>query len=66
MLTISELERWVLFGAAWRMARSDGDQVTVEMLACTGELVERRDSADPDVVAYVRRVVADPRGTLAG
>jgi hypothetical protein len=60
-LTVHELEHWVQFGAAWRLLRSDGDHAVVEMLTCTGELVERRQAESPDVVAYVRRVRAQPR-----
>ena len=59
-LTIQELEHWVDFGAAWRLVRSDDDRAVVEMLTCTGELVERRDVDAPEVVAYVRRLRAQP------
>jgi hypothetical protein len=53
-LTVEELEHWVQFGAAWRLLRADDQHAVIEMLTCTGELVERRDADDPAVVAYVR------------
>jgi hypothetical protein len=59
-LTVQELDHWVQSGAAWQLLHSDGDNAVVEMLTCTGELVERRESDAPDVVAYVRRLRAQP------
>jgi hypothetical protein len=59
-LTVRELEHWVQFGAAWRLERSEGDHAVVDMLSCTGELVERREADEPEVVAYVRRLRAQP------
>ena len=55
MLTIEQLERWLLFGASWAAFELAEDQVTVDFFSCTGELVERCSSDDPDVLAYVRR-----------
>jgi hypothetical protein len=53
-LTVAELERWVDFGARWRPLLVEDERVIVELCQCTGELVERRVAADPEVVAYVR------------
>jgi hypothetical protein len=53
-LTIEELERWVDFGAKWRAVSVTDEVAIVDMCQCTGELVERRESDDPDLVAYVR------------
>jgi hypothetical protein len=33
--------------------------VIVDLCQCTGELVERREAVDPEVVAYVRAHAAD-------
>ena len=59
-LTVEDLERWVQFGAAWRLVAEDGGRAVVDMLTCTGELVERRETEDPVVVAYVRVLRAQP------
>jgi hypothetical protein len=53
-LTIAELEQWVEFGARWRALRICDRRVIVDLCQCTGELVERRESIDPEVIAYVR------------
>ncbi len=52
-LTVGELERWVLFGAQWRVARLSDDHVVVELCACTGEPVSRRESRDAALIDYV-------------
>jgi hypothetical protein len=53
-LTIDALERWVLFGAEWRLAHLSDDRAVVELFTCTGELVERRESHDPALIDYLR------------
>jgi hypothetical protein len=53
-LTVEELEHWVAFGATWRLVEISDRCAVVDMCQCTGELVERRGSDDPIVVAYVR------------
>jgi hypothetical protein len=53
-VTIEELERWVSFGAAWRLAEITDRRAVVDLCQCTGELVERRESSDPMVLAYLR------------
>ncbi len=54
-LTIEELERWVQFGARWRVVAASEREAVVDLSTCTGELVERRIAEDPVVIAYVRR-----------
>ena len=58
-LTIDDLERWELSGAHWRLVHVSDEHVVVDLCACTGELVERRESDDPDVIGYLR---AQPAG----
>lgn len=58
-VTIAELEQWETFGARWRALRIDEQRVVVDLCQCTGELVERRESADPEVIAYVRARAAE-------
>jgi hypothetical protein len=53
-LTIDDLERWVLFGADWRVVDLSDELVVVDLCACTGEPVERRHSDDPVLIGYVR------------
>lgn len=58
-LTIAELEQWVTFGAWWRARQIGETQVIVDLCQCTGEFVERRESIDPEVIAYVRAHAAE-------
>lgn len=60
-LTIEELERWVAFGATWRLVEISDQGAVVDMCQCTGELVDRRGATDPIVLAYLRNhPPADP------
>jgi hypothetical protein len=54
-LTIDHLERWALFGAHWRVVELAPDHAVIDMCACTGELVERAESDDAVLIAYLRR-----------
>ncbi len=58
-LTLDDLERWVLFGALWRVVALSDEQAVVDLCACTGELVERRKSGDPTLIAHLRSVQHD-------
>jgi hypothetical protein len=53
-LTVEELERWVEFGAKWRVVQISDRGAKVDMCQCTGELVEQRDAIDPIVLDYLR------------
>jgi len=53
-LTVATLTRWVLFGATWTVAEISAEHVLVQLCSCTGEPVERRESRDLAVIAYVR------------
>jgi hypothetical protein len=53
-LTVDALERWVLFGAHWRVVELSDERAVVDLRACTGELVERHRSDDPVLIAYLR------------
>ncbi|HTU97436.1 MAG TPA: hypothetical protein VMF14_16435 [Solirubrobacteraceae bacterium] len=59
LLTLTDLERWELFGATWRIVELSDERVLLDMCACTGQLVERRASADPALIDYVRAAGAD-------
>lgn len=58
-LTIAALERWVLFGAIWRIDEISSQHAIVDLCTCTGELVERRESHDTSVIAYLRAADLD-------
>lgn len=53
-LTVEELERWVAFGATWRVVEMSERGAVVDLCQCTGELVEQRESSDPLVLEYLR------------
>lgn len=50
---LDELLAWEDAGAHWRLAELHPDHVIVELLACTGEPVDRLASTDPTVRSYV-------------
>ncbi|MGH2914924.1 MAG: hypothetical protein ACRDMX_08045 [Solirubrobacteraceae bacterium] len=56
--TIEDLERWRLFGAGWRILECSEDRAVYELCACTGETVERRESTDRELIAYLRAAEA--------
>jgi hypothetical protein len=58
-LTIDALERWVLFGAQWRIVELSRERAVVDLCTCTGEPVERMESEDPAVIGYVRTAPCD-------
>jgi hypothetical protein len=53
-LTVEELDRWVEFGAQWRLVELTGERAVVDLCTCTGEPVERRTSSDARVIAHLR------------
>jgi hypothetical protein len=59
-LTIDALERWVLFGAQWRIVDLSDESAVVDLCTCTGELVERLESDDPPLIRYLRSAQPDP------
>jgi hypothetical protein len=61
-LTLAELQRWELFGAKSRVVEVGGERAVVELCSCTGELVERRESDDPELIAHLRTL---PREAVA-
>ena len=57
-LTLADLERWELFGATWRVVQVSDDRALLDMCACTGQIVERRESDDRALIKYVRAQAA--------
>ena len=62
-VTIGDLKSWVLSGAHWRVVDISGYHAVVDLCTCTGEPMERLESADPAVIDYLRTAHAelDPR-----
>lgn len=58
-LTIDRLERWVHFGAHWRLVEVSSERAVVDLCACTGELVERVACEDVAVIEYLRAAHSD-------
>jgi hypothetical protein len=52
--TIRELEDWERAGAVWRAAEIFPDRAVVDLCSCSGELMDRVESGDPEFVAFVR------------
>jgi len=66
MLTVETLESWARAGAHWRVIHHGQRRAIVELQQCTGEPVERLESDEPAVLAYLDGVESDldliPRG----
>lgn len=60
VMTRAELEQWALFGASWQVVRLTDDRVVLDMLSCTGELVERRESSDRELIGWLRALAEAP------
>jgi hypothetical protein len=58
-LTIEGLEDWAGAGAHWRVVHHGKHRAVVELQQCTGEPVERLESEDPAVIAYLQGVESD-------
>ena len=56
---IEVLERWERYGAIWRTRQVTDDLAIVDLCMCHGEPVERLESHDPELIAYLRQVQRD-------
>ena len=52
--TVDELEDWERNGAVWRPVEIYRNRAVVDLCSCTGELMERVESEDPDFITLVR------------
>jgi hypothetical protein len=50
---VALLERWEAFGGVWRSRPPTVEGVVVELCSCHGEVIDRLDSTDPDLVRYL-------------
>jgi hypothetical protein len=51
---VEVLRRWEDHGAVWRAVHVSDAGAVVDLCTCTGEPVERLESADPDLIRFVR------------
>jgi hypothetical protein len=58
-LTIEGLEDWARAGAHWRVVHHSERQAVVELQHCTGEPIERLESDDPALIAYLHGIESD-------
>jgi hypothetical protein len=57
---LETLRRWETAGGTWRLEGRRGATLSIALCRCDGgEEVDRLTSADPDLRAYVERVVAE-------
>jgi hypothetical protein len=54
VLTIDRLERWVSFGAQWRVVDIGVGHAVVDFCTCGGMPVERLETSDSAVIDYLR------------
>lgn len=52
---VSVLERWREHGAEYRIVHLSEQAAIVELCTCLGDPVERLESSDPRLLAYLRR-----------
>ncbi len=58
-VTIEDLQRWTRAGAHWRVLHRSERRAVVELQQCGGEPVERLQSSDPALIAYLQGVESD-------
>ena len=65
---LAELERWELFGATSRVVEITRDRAVVDLCTCTGELVQQRESDDPELIEHLRALASSSgsEGSPAG
>lgn len=52
---MADLERWRDHGAAFRVLELREDHAIVELCTCHGEPVDRLESDDPALIAYLQK-----------
>jgi hypothetical protein len=53
-VTIEDLERWEAHGATWRALELSDQRAVLELCTCYGEAVDRVQSDEPALIAFVR------------
>ncbi len=52
--TVAELEDWERDGAVWRPVEVTVDQAVVDLCSCSGEPMDRVQSAAPEFIEFVK------------
>lgn len=52
---VETLERWEDHDATWRIRHLSDEVAIVDLCTCHGEPVDRVESDDPELIAYLRR-----------
>ena len=52
---VTTLQRWEDAGAVWRVVEVSGERAVIDLCECTGEPVERLESADPELLRFLER-----------
>jgi hypothetical protein len=52
--TIKELQDWERDGAVWRPVEVSRQLAVIDLCTCSGELMGRVESDDPELIAFVR------------
>jgi hypothetical protein len=53
-VTIEYLEEWEDHGAVWRAVEVSADRAVIDLCSCSGEPMDRVQSEEPELIAYVR------------
>jgi hypothetical protein len=53
-VTIAYLEEWEGHGAVWRAVEVSDKRAVIDLCSCTGEPMDRVQSDEPELIAYVR------------
>jgi hypothetical protein len=50
-----DLQRWEDHGAVWRAIHVSDAKAIVDLCTCTGEPIDRIESSDPELIAFLRK-----------
>ena len=53
-VTVEYLEEWKDHGAMWRAVEVSDQRAVIDLCSCTGEPMDRVQSDEPKLIAYVR------------
>jgi hypothetical protein len=53
-VTVEYLEEWEEHGAVWRAVEVSDERAVIDLCSCTGEAMDRVQSDEPELIAYVR------------
>jgi hypothetical protein len=50
---VERLRAWEESGATWRVVRVSATDATIDLCACTGEVMERLTSTEPELLEFL-------------